>query len=462
MKTPEGLAPLLDYGIIQEVIRPLMSGKEAQVYVVLAGGKECVAKVYKEASQRTFKHRTEYTEGRRSRNSRDQRAVSKRTRHGRKQDEAAWRSAEVDTIYRLRDAGVRVPEPINFVDGVLVMELVKDAHGNPAPRLGDLSFEADEACRIYRGLIQEVIRMLCAGVIHGDLSDFNVLMGVDGPVLIDFPQSVDPTHNQNARKLLLRDVDNLHSFVERFSPDERRLPHAQEMWSLYETNRLDPETRLRGDYRGPEGKASTDEVLALIDDANLEEQGRRRARGEEAPAEDVSAPGPIRKVVTFSHEPNTKPGDGEPGAAGRGASRGRSRGGPAGKRAAAKATSADAAAAPEKEGAAPRKRRGRRRRKGSASGRVETTEAASRSDTTATRVTEKTPTDADASNRPKGRRRRKRSGTRSKSDQVETEAKGSAKRPARSAAGTRSGGRAGKEKGGGPGASGRPSRRGRS
>ena len=154
MRTPESLVTLVDHGIIQEVVRPLMSGKEAQIYLVVAGGEECVAKVYKEASQRTFKHRVEYTEGRRSTNSRDRRAMDKRTRYGRKQDEAAWRSTEVDMIFRLRDAGVRVPEPINFVDGVLVMELVKDAEGNPAPRLGDLSFEASEhrRTRHRRGL----------------------------------------------------------------------------------------------------------------------------------------------------------------------------------------------------------------------------------------------------------------------------------------------------------------------
>jgi RIO kinase 1 len=278
MKTPESLSTLVDHGIIEEVIRPLMSGKEAQVYVVLAGGEECVAKVYKEASQRTFKHRSEYTEGRRTRNSRDQRAVSKRTRHGRRQDEAAWRSTEVDVIHRLYGAGVRVPRPIDFVDGVLVMELVEDAHGDPAPRLGDLRFGAKEAHEIYQKLIREVVGMLCAGTIHGDLSDFNVLMGVEGPVLIDFPQAVDPAHNQNARKLLLRDVENLHHFLGRFSPGRRRRPLGQEMWSLYESNRLTPETELRGDYRAPKGTADTAEVLALIDDANLDEQRRRGGR----------------------------------------------------------------------------------------------------------------------------------------------------------------------------------------
>jgi len=282
-----------------------MSGKEAQIYLVVAGGEECVAKVYKDASQRTFKHRVEYTEGRRTRNSRDKRAMNKRTQHGRKQDEAAWRSTEVDMIYRLRDAGVRVPEPINFVDGVLVMELVKDGAGNPAPRLGDLEFAADEAGVVYQKLLGEVVRMLCAGVIHGDLSEFNVLMGVDGPVLIDFPQSVDPAHNQSARKLLLRDVQNLHRFLARFAPEQPIRPYAQEIWSLYQANRLEPGTQLRGDFKGPKGKANTDEVLALIDDATRENQKRLGAPEIEATPE---MPRPFRKVVKIAKEPKPPTG----------------------------------------------------------------------------------------------------------------------------------------------------------
>jgi RIO kinase 1 len=292
-----------------------MSGKEAQIYVVVAEGSECVAKVYKEASQRTFKHRAAYAEGRRTRNSRDQRAISKRTRHGRTQDEAGWRTTEVDMIYRLRDAGVRVPAPINFVDGVLVMELVKDAEGNPAPRLGDLSFEASEAHEIYQQLLREVVRMLCAGVIHGDLSDFNVLIGADGPVLIDFPQSLDAARNQNARKFLLRDVENLQRFVERYSSDQATPAYGEEMWSLYEASRLEPDTELRGDYRAPERRADTGEVLALIDDADREENARREARGEAPP---VDAARRVRSVVDFTGE--TKPRS----SAGKRAGRGRS------------------------------------------------------------------------------------------------------------------------------------------
>jgi RIO kinase 1 len=296
---PDSLAALVDYGIIQEVIRPLMSGKEAQVYLVMSEGEVRVAKVYKEAQARTFKHRAEYTEGRKTRNTRDQRAMAKRTRHGRAQDEAAWRSTEVDMIHRLSDAGVRVPKPHQFIDGVLVMELIKDADGNPAPRLGDLSLGPEQAREIYDDLIGQTVRMLCAGVVHGDLSDFNVLMGANGPAVIDFPQSVDPASNQNARRLLLRDVENLHRFLTRFVPEASPPPYAQEMWELYQGNRLRPETKLRGRFHVAPGKTDTSEVLALIGDAREEERERREARGEDL---ESTAPKPHRAVVDFSKE----------------------------------------------------------------------------------------------------------------------------------------------------------------
>lgn len=311
MKAPESLETLVDYGIIQEVVRPLMSGKEAQVYVVVADGEECVAKVYKEANQRTFKHRADYTEGRRTRNSRDQRAMTKRTLHGRKKDEDAWRTTEVEMIYRLRDAGVRVPKPLNFVEGVLVMELVKNADGHAAPRLGDLNFSPAEARGIYQQLIREVIRMLCAGVIHGDLSDFNVLMSHDGPVVIDFPQAVDPTHNANGQKLLLRDVENLHRFLARFAPGEPRLPYGEEIWSLFKANRLKPDTALCGLYQAPAGKADTQEVMALIEDASRDERKRRAGpRSDEDEEFEAELPSRLsasfRKVVDFTHKTRSR------------------------------------------------------------------------------------------------------------------------------------------------------------
>jgi RIO kinase 1 len=277
MRMPETLSSLVDEGIIEEVLRPLMSGKEAQIYLVVANGKQCVAKIYKEAQNRTFKHRADYTEGRKVRNSRDQRAIDKRSKHGRGQDEAAWRSTEVDMIYRLQAAGVRVPAPYHFIDGVLVMELVTDANGEPAPRLGEVDFSAEEAARVHELLLREVVRMLCAGVVHGDLSDFNVLMGSDGPVIIDLPQAVDPSKNQNARKLLLRDVDNLQRFLGRFVPSARRAPYAEEMWALYESNQLTPGTVLRGQYRASQKKADTGALLELIGEVNEDERRRRAA-----------------------------------------------------------------------------------------------------------------------------------------------------------------------------------------
>jgi len=284
MRIPDVLSSRVDQGVIERVVRPLMSGKEAQIYLVEAGGNECVAKIYKEADNRTFKHRADYTEGRKVRNTRDQRAINKRSQHGRDQDEAAWRSTEVDMIYRLRAAGVRVPEPYNFIDSVLIMELVTDGNGQPAARLGEIDFTPQEAKAIYDRLVQDVVRMLCAGVVHGDLSDFNVLLGADGPVIIDFPQSVDPSKNQNARKLLIRDVDNLHRFYARFVPNGPRVPYAEEMWALYESNRLTPETQLRGQYRGSQKKANVDALMEFIGDVNEDERRRRTALGRDTSA----------------------------------------------------------------------------------------------------------------------------------------------------------------------------------
>ena len=279
MRIPNSLVSLADQGIIEEVVRPLMSGKEAEVFLVVSGGELRVAKVYKDAQHRSFKNRAEYTEGRKVRNSRDQRAIGKRTTHGRAKDEAAWRSTEVDMIYRLRDAGVRVPTPHHFVDGVLVMELVRDDAGDPAPRLGEVRLDAEEATAIFDHLLTEVVRMLCAGVVHGDFSDFNVLLGAGGPVVIDFPQAVDASSNQGARRLLLRDVDNLYRFLARFAPERPRRPHAEEMWELYASSLLTPETRLRGQYLPSEKRADTAAVLELIGDANHDERRRRATLG---------------------------------------------------------------------------------------------------------------------------------------------------------------------------------------
>ena len=277
MRTPEALETLVDYGIVEEVLRPLMSGKEAQIYLVRSGGQLRVAKIYKDAQQRSFKQRAEYTEGRTTRNTRDRRAMAKHSRHGKAQDEAAWRSAEVNAIYRLSEAGVRVPTPFHFIDGVLVMELVVDHEGQPAPRLGDVVYAPEVARRIFEMLLAAVVRMLCAGIVHGDLSEFNVLMAADGPVVIDFPQAVDPASNTSARKLLIRDVDNLHRFMSRYVRGYRALPYAQEMWELYQQNLLTPETVLRGRVTASQRPANTADVLALIGDAEREQRRKTGA-----------------------------------------------------------------------------------------------------------------------------------------------------------------------------------------
>ncbi len=275
MRVPNRLQPLLDQGVIEEVLRPLMSGKEAEIYLVLAGGEECVAKVYKDAQSRSFQHRAQYTEGRRVRSSREQRAMQKGSRYGRAQTEDAWSAAEVNAIYRLRAAGVRVPEPYAFVEGVLVMELIKDSQGAPAPRLVDRHFEPGDATELFHVLLREVVKMLCAGIIHADLSDFNVLLSADGPVIIDFPQAVDPAGNQNARTLLLRDVKNLTDFLSRFAPELRKTRYGLEMWSLYERSELDPQTPLTGRH---DAKKESANVSSLLEDILAVEQEMRERR----------------------------------------------------------------------------------------------------------------------------------------------------------------------------------------
>jgi RIO kinase 1 len=294
MRQPESLAPLVEQGIIQEVIRPLMSGKEAQIYLVVSDDELRVAKVYKAAHDRSFRQRAAYTEGRGVRNSRTQRAMNKHSRYGRAQDEAGWRSAEVDIIYRLRAAGVPVPEPFNYCDGVLVMELITGADGAPAPRLADVDLDRREAGATFAKLLSAVVRMLCAGVVHGDLSEFNVLMSGEGPILIDFPQAVDPAQNQNARRLLVRDVDNLSLFLARGAPGQRRLPYGQELWDLYARSELTPETQLTGRYQPPARTADTSAVLREIEVAARDAQRRREALGP-APAKKPAPSGGRRR-----------------------------------------------------------------------------------------------------------------------------------------------------------------------
>lgn len=274
MKAPARLQALMDEGLIDNVVRQLKSGKEADVYVVRCGEETCAAKVYKEANKRGFRQAVDYTENRKVRNSRQARAMSKRTAYGRQQQEAAWQSAEVDALYRLAAAGVRVPRPGNFHDGVLLMELVADAHGDAAPRLNDLTFTAAEAQQHHATLIGEVVRMLCAGVIHGDLSEFNVLLAADGPVIIDLPQAVDAAGNNHAPRMLLRDVDNLRNFFGQHAPALRATQYGPEIWSLYAAGQLVPDMPLTGRYEHKAGDVDLSAVLREIEDARLEESAR--------------------------------------------------------------------------------------------------------------------------------------------------------------------------------------------
>jgi len=280
MKTPPRLQSLVEEGLIDTVVRQLMSGKEAMVYVVRRGEETLCAKIYKEASNRSFRQAVDYTENRKTKNTRQARAMAKGTRFGRQAQEAAWQSAEVDALYRLAAAGVRVPQPHNFLDGVLLMELVANAEGDAAPRLNDVSFTAEEARAHHATLLTEVVRMLCAGVVHGDLSEFNILLAQDGPVIIDLPQAVDAAGNNHAKRMLLRDVGNLRDFFGRFAPDLLSTEHGPEIWALYEQGALTPDTPLTGQFQRAEGPVDLGAVIREIDDAQ-EEEAQRRLRMQE-------------------------------------------------------------------------------------------------------------------------------------------------------------------------------------
>ena len=280
MKAPKRLQSLIEEGLIDTVVRQLMSGKEAMVYVVRCGEETRCAKIYKDANERSFRQAVDYTENRKVKNTRQARAMAKGTRYGREATEAAWQSAEVDALYRLAAAGVRVPKPYNFCDGVLLMELVTDEHGDAAPRLNDVAFTPEQARQHHATLLREVVRMLCAGVVHGDLSEFNVLLatddeGVSGPVIIDLPQAVDAAGNNHAKRMLLRDVANLGDFFGRFAPDLLRTDHGPEIWDLYERGMLQPDTPLTGRFEHKTGPVDLGGVIREIDDARAEDAARR-------------------------------------------------------------------------------------------------------------------------------------------------------------------------------------------
>lgn len=280
MKTPKGLEPLIEDGVISEVIRSLKSGKEASVYVVQCGPDLRCAKVYKDMGQRSFQARAQYQEGRKVRGSRQARAMRRSTNYGRKEQEAAWKNTEVDALYQLASVGVRVPVPYGFFNGVLVMELVTGVDGGSAPNLGEVELSIEQARDYHRFLISQIVRMLCAGLIHGDLSEYNILVANDGPVIIDLPQVVSASGNNNAQAMLARDINNVTATLGRFAPELLPTRFAEEMWSLYEQGLLRPDSVLSGEFISSEIEADVAGTLLDIEDAR--DEALRRQQGREA------------------------------------------------------------------------------------------------------------------------------------------------------------------------------------
>ncbi|MXV08075.1 MULTISPECIES: PA4780 family RIO1-like protein kinase [unclassified Xanthomonas] len=281
MKIPPSLQPLIDDGVIDGVLRPLKSGKEAAVYVVKAGDDVLCAKVYKDMAQRSFQARVQYQEGRKVRGSRQARAIGKASKFGRREQEAAWKDTEANALYQLVDAGVHVPQPRGYFHGVLLMDLVTDADGQSAPRLGEVELEPAQAEAFHTQLVGDVVKMLCLGLVHGDLSEYNVLVGADGPVVIDFPQVVSAAGNNAARTMLLRDVHNLRDCLGRFAPELNATHYGEEMWALYEKGTLRPDSVLTGRFTFDTRRADVRAVRASIEDARQEaiirQQGREAA-----------------------------------------------------------------------------------------------------------------------------------------------------------------------------------------
>ena len=274
MKTPKRLLPLIEDGLIDEVLSQLMSGKEATVYTVLCGSEVRCAKVYKEAAKRSFKKAVQYQEGRKVRNSRRSRAMEKGSKYGRDQQEEIWQSAEVDALFTLANAGVRVPEPYGCFDGVLLMELITDEEGYVAPRLNDVELSPDKARHDHALVMQDVIRMLCAGLIHGDLSEFNVLVNESGPIIIDLPQAVNAAGNNNAKSMLERDVRNMTNYYGQFAPELLKTQCAKEIWKLFESGELTPNTKLTGVVEVDSAPADVDSVMLEIKAAFAEQEER--------------------------------------------------------------------------------------------------------------------------------------------------------------------------------------------
>ncbi len=275
MKIPRRIQPLVDDGLVDEVIRPLMSGKEADVFAVRCGAEIRCAKVYKEANKRGFKHAVQYQEGRKVRNSRRARAMEKGSRFGRDQQEQAWQTTEVNALYTLTSAGVRVPRPYGCFDGVLLMELIIDGGGREAPRLSDVSLSSEQARADHAVMMRYVTRMLCAGLVHGDLSEFNVLVDEQGPVIIDLPQVINAAANNNAARFFARDVNNITAYYGLYAPELLATRYDGEIWSLFEAGELHPECELSGVYQEDSRLADVDSVLHEIEAVKAEELERR-------------------------------------------------------------------------------------------------------------------------------------------------------------------------------------------
>jgi len=278
LKTPSALQPLIDDGVIDEVIRPLKSGKEATVYLVRSGIQTRCAKVYRDMRQRSFQRRAQYQEGRKIRGSRQTRAMNKSTRFGRSEQESAWKNAEVDALYRLHAAGVRVPKPYGYFNDVLIMELVTDSGGQPAPRLGEIDLSPEQAREYHEFLMRQIVRMLNIGLIHGDLSEFNVLVGSDGPVIIDLPQVVNAASNNGALAMFERDVNNIRGTLARFAPELLATEFAREIWSIYEHGELTADRKLTGQFARDQTVADSESVLLVVNDAREEAVRRELGR----------------------------------------------------------------------------------------------------------------------------------------------------------------------------------------
>jgi len=276
MKTPKRIQPLVNDGLVDNVLRQLMSGKEATVFVVQCGEDIRCAKVYKEASKRSFKQAVLYNEGRKVRSGRRARAMQKNSKFGREQQENIWQTAEVDALYKLADAGVRVPQPYGCFEGVLLMELITDEEGFAAPRLNDVAMPCDQALEDHLEIMNYVVRMLTVGIIHGDLSEFNVLVDQWGPVIIDLPQAIDAAANNNAKRMLLRDVDNMTRYYAQFAPQLKNSRYGQEIWALYEAGLLTADTKLTGKFKETNKIADVDDIMGEITAARKEHEENKQ------------------------------------------------------------------------------------------------------------------------------------------------------------------------------------------